>query len=86
LKSISFYVKTNVPLSIKVGISPYGFIYHGPGVNPYYEWPEAVRKSGPYPDPYQRGLPPEAKGDLRSVLLKQRRPELYRPRVEPKRN
>ena len=52
----------------------------------YYEWREAVRKSGPYPDPYQRGLQPEAKGDLRAVLLKQRRPELYRPRPEPKKN
>ena len=59
----------------------------------YYVWPEAVRKGGAYPDPVKRGIPPEArlkmygrfhrpvaKGDLRAVLLKQRRPELYRPR------
>ena len=58
----------------------------------YYEWPEAVRKAGPYPDPVKRGIPPadrlkmygrhhlpEAKGDLRAVLLKCRRPALYRP-------
>ena len=62
----------------------------------HYEWPEAVRKAGPYPDPVLRGIKPEAfdqmysgrnspeaKGDLRAVLLKQRRPELYRPRPEP---
>lgn len=59
----------------------------------YYEWPEAVRRAGPYPDPVLRGIPrerfdqmysgrnyPEAKGDLRAVLLAARRPELYRPR------
>jgi len=59
----------------------------------YYEWPEAVRKAGPYPDPYKRGVSekalanmysarpsPTAKGDLRAVVLKCRRPELYRPR------
>ncbi|MEN6495996.1 MAG: carbon-nitrogen hydrolase family protein [Thermoguttaceae bacterium] len=45
----------------------------------YYEWPEDVRKAGPYPDPYQAGKHPVAKGDLRSVILSQRRPELYRP-------
>ena len=32
LETISFRVRTNVPVSIKIGISPYGFIYHGPGV------------------------------------------------------
>ncbi len=61
----------------------------------YYEWPEAVRKAGPYPDPVIRGVPrerfdqmysgrnhPEAKGDLRAVLIRCRRPELYRPRPE----
>ncbi|MCY3024219.1 MAG: carbon-nitrogen hydrolase family protein [Planctomycetota bacterium] len=59
----------------------------------YHEWPEEVRKAGPYPDPYKRGLDekalsnmytarpqPVAKGDLRAVLLAQRRPELYRAR------
>ncbi|HPD16367.1 MAG TPA: carbon-nitrogen hydrolase family protein [Planctomycetota bacterium] len=59
----------------------------------YYEWPEAVRKAGPYPDPVIRGIKPEAfdqmysgrnapeaKGDLRAALLKCRRPELYKPR------
>ncbi len=59
----------------------------------YYEWPEAVRKAGPYRDPVIRGIKPEAfdqmysgrnrpeaKGDLRAVLLKCRRPELYRAR------
>ena len=57
----------------------------------YYEWPEDVRKAGPYPDPTRRGVPPEAldnmysrrnyptpKAGLRSTLLKCRRPELYR--------
>jgi hypothetical protein len=59
----------------------------------YCEWPDAVRTAGPYPDPYKRGLDekalsnmysarprPVAKGDLRAVLLSQRRPELYRAR------
>jgi len=62
----------------------------------YCEWPEAVRRAGPYPDPVKRGIKPEAmgqmysarnhpvaKGDLRAVLLRCRRPELYRPRPEP---
>jgi len=42
LESISFRVKTNVPVSIKIGIWPYGFIYHGPGVKPSGEWQEVV--------------------------------------------
>jgi hypothetical protein len=46
----------------------------------YYEWPEEMRKAGPYPDPYKLGKRPVAKGDLRAVVLAQRRPELYRPR------
>jgi len=49
----------------------------------YYEWPEDVRRAGPYPDPYKRGKHPVAKGDLRAVLLKERRPELYKPRGKP---
>jgi len=32
LETISFRVKTNAPVSIKIGLSPFGFIYHGPGV------------------------------------------------------
>ena len=58
----------------------------------YYEWPEEVRKGGTYPDAVKRGIPtdqlakkrygrynrPVAKGDLRAVILGQRRPELYR--------
>lgn len=44
----------------------------------YFEWPEEVRKKGPYPDGYQQGKQPAAKGDLREVVLKQRRPELYK--------
>ena len=56
-----------------------------------------MRSAGPYPDPPFRGLKPEqlegmdsgrnypqAKGDLRAVLLTCRRPELYAPRPEPK--
>ncbi len=43
----------------------------------YYEWPEEVRKTGPYPDPYKRKLRPVAKGDLRAVINAQRRPRLY---------
>jgi len=49
----------------------------------YYEWPEEIRRRGPYPDPYKSGKRPVARGDLRSVLLGQRRPELYKPLAEP---
>jgi predicted amidohydrolase len=38
LETISFNVKTNVPVSIKIGISPFGFIYHGPGVGASGQW------------------------------------------------
>ncbi len=38
LEELSFRVKTNVPIQIKVPISPFGFIYHGPGVKPSDEW------------------------------------------------
>jgi predicted amidohydrolase len=38
LESIRFFVKTNVPISLKIAISPYGFIYHGPGVAPSDQW------------------------------------------------
>lgn len=40
----SFWVKTNVPVEIKVAISPFGFIYHGPGVKPSAEWQQVVVK------------------------------------------
>jgi predicted amidohydrolase len=63
----------------------------------YYEWPEAVRAAGPYPDPTKRGIPPEkmkemysrrnlpeARGDLRTVLLQCRRPKLYKANASPK--
>ncbi|MDD5521783.1 MAG: carbon-nitrogen hydrolase family protein [Kiritimatiellae bacterium] len=60
----------------------------------YYEWPENLKKSDTSIDPVKRGIPPEelkkvmygrfnrpvAKGDLRAVLLKCRRPDLYRPK------
>jgi len=59
----------------------------------YHEWPESVRKAGPYPDPVKRGIDardrlkmygrynrPVARGDLRAVLLRCRRPALYRSR------
>jgi len=46
----------------------------------YFEWPEQLRAKGPYPDGYQQKQWPVAKGDLRSVLLQHRRPELYRPK------
>jgi len=38
LERISFRVRANVPVSIKIGISPFGFIYHGPGVSASGEW------------------------------------------------
>ena len=62
----------------------------------YYEWPEEVRRAGTYPDPVVRGISaedrnkmygrfnrPQAKGDLRAVLLLCRRPDLYPPRTGP---
>jgi len=47
LERISFRVKTNVPVSIKIGISPFGFIYHGPGVGASPQWQE-VQLSNAY--------------------------------------
>jgi predicted amidohydrolase len=38
LEEISFWVKANVPVSIKIGIGTFGFIYHGPTVQPSAEW------------------------------------------------
>ena len=38
LEEISFWVKTNVPVSIKIGIGTFGFIYHGPTVQPSTDW------------------------------------------------
>ena len=38
LETLSFRVKTNVPIHIKVPIHPFGFIYHGPGVKPNENW------------------------------------------------
>ena len=56
----------------------------------YWEWPREVLEAGEYPDPVKRGISeedrlkmygqfnrPQAKGDLRPVLLQCRRPELY---------
>ncbi len=42
LETVSFQVKTNVPVSIKIAIAPYGFIYHGPGVGPSDAWQKVV--------------------------------------------
>ncbi|HID22774.1 MAG TPA: hypothetical protein EYP14_10290, partial [Planctomycetaceae bacterium] len=38
LRRIAVRIKTNVPVSIKIGISPFGFIYHGPIVQPAEKW------------------------------------------------
>jgi len=38
LQAIALRVKANVPVSLKVGIGTFGFIYHGPGVQPSPEW------------------------------------------------
>ena len=38
IDTISFQVKTNVPVSIKIGLSPFGFIYHGPTIKPSEQW------------------------------------------------
>ena len=42
VQSISFRVKTNVDVSIKVSISPFDFIYHGPGVKAADGWQDVV--------------------------------------------
>lgn len=47
VREISFRVRTNVPVSIKIPISPFGFIYHGPGVQPSEEW-QTVTLAGAY--------------------------------------
>lgn len=38
VQEIAFWVRTNVPVQIKVGIETFGFIYHGPGVGPAPHW------------------------------------------------
>ncbi|NOY80031.1 MAG: carbon-nitrogen hydrolase family protein [Kiritimatiellaeota bacterium] len=38
METISFRVKTNLPVQIKIGIRPFGFIYHGPSVEASAEW------------------------------------------------
>ena len=45
LDTVSFRVRTNVPVSIKIGLSPFGFIYHGPGVGASAEWQQVTLKS-----------------------------------------
>ncbi|MBM3501751.1 MAG: carbon-nitrogen hydrolase family protein, partial [Armatimonadetes bacterium] len=47
LEEISFWVKTNVPVSLKIGLGTFGFIYHGPTVQPSPEWQRLVL-SGAY--------------------------------------
>ena len=47
LEKISFQVKTDTPLSIKIGIAPFGFIYHGPGVGAGKDW-QQVTLDGAY--------------------------------------
>lgn len=42
LDEISVWVRTNVRVSLKVEISPFGFIYHGPGVGPAEGWQRIV--------------------------------------------
>ena len=44
LQEASFWVKTNVPVSLKVPLSPFGFIYHGPGVKPSADWQQVTVK------------------------------------------
>ena len=38
LKEISFWVKANVPVRLKIAIQPYGFIYHAAGSEGKGEW------------------------------------------------
>jgi predicted amidohydrolase len=47
MQEASFWVKTNCPVSIKVAITPFGFIYHGPQVQPSPDW-QKVCISGLY--------------------------------------
>ncbi|MGQ9732386.1 MAG: carbon-nitrogen hydrolase family protein [Candidatus Zipacnadales bacterium] len=42
LQEIALWVKTNVPVSLKIGIGTFGFIYHGPTVQPSSEWQQLV--------------------------------------------
>jgi predicted amidohydrolase len=66
----SQYRTNNQPLIVSLQLD------NRPG---WYTWPEPVRASGPYPDPYQSGKQPERQGDLREAILENRRPDLYRP-------
>ena len=44
MQEASLWVKTNVPVSLKVAISPFGFIYHGPTVAPAADWQQVTVK------------------------------------------
>ncbi|MBT3379064.1 MAG: carbon-nitrogen hydrolase family protein [Lentisphaerae bacterium] len=44
LETISFRVKTDVPVWIKIGIRPFNFIYHGPGVGASPDWQTVTLK------------------------------------------
>ncbi|MCE5241344.1 carbon-nitrogen hydrolase family protein [bacterium] len=45
MQEASLWVKTNVPVSLKVAISPFGFIYHGPTVARAADWQQVTVKN-----------------------------------------
>lgn len=49
LQEASFWVKTNVPLGIKVSLSPFGFIYHGSQVPASDQW-QQLKVTNLYPE------------------------------------
>ena len=42
VETLSFRVKTNVPVCLKVALAPYGFIYHGPRVQAAEQWQQVT--------------------------------------------
>jgi len=71
LTEISFRVKANVPVSLKVALSPFGFIYHAPGVQGTGEW-ETVTLARAYDELAawcERGKQNPAQGFVSGIIV-----------------
>lgn len=71
LKAVSLRLRTNVRASLKIGLSPFGFIYHGPSIDASPEWQE-IRLERAYDhlsDWCEQGGRRASDGWLQSIIL-----------------
>jgi len=71
LEEIAFRVRSNVPVAIKIPISPFGFIYHGPRAPASTEW-RTVRVSNAFHELSAwcaRGMQDARNGSVPGVIL-----------------